>query len=162
MCGAASGNITNMALKPSKTGLSEKLQELCAATRKWTFWNDPRRRSAVVNLFLNSLRNACKVNFPNILKNILNVKQPFTPACCVRTEITKRSLYYYGCTLTNYLDGISYLFTSKFFICTFFYLHYYQYQCDAYVFHSFSTSLCSGLPLITDSFLHLKGLPWAV
>ena len=30
-------------------------------------------RSADVNLFLNSLRNACKVNVPSILNNILNV-----------------------------------------------------------------------------------------
>ena len=40
-----------------------------------------------------------------------------------------------------------------------FYLYYYQYQCNAYVYHSFSALLCSGLPLITDSFLHLKRLP---
>ena len=34
-----------------------------------------------------------------------------------------------------------------------------QYGRNAYVCYSFSTLLLSGLPLITDSFLHLKGLP---
>ena len=136
--------------------LIRSVLEYCVSVRGCFGERHKERRRISVFKFV---KKCCKVNFPNILKNILNVKQPFTPACCVRTEITKRSFYYYECTLTNYLDGISYLFTSKFFICTFFYLHYYQYQCDAYVFHSFSTLLCSGLPLIRDSFLHLKGLP---
>ena len=47
----------------------------------------------------------------------------------------------------------------NFFLYIVFYLYYYQYQCNAYVYHSFSALLCSGLPLITDSFLHLKRLP---
>ena len=67
-----------------------------------------------------------KVNVPNILKNILNVIIQFTPAPLdeatfyirllwgLRSQndlsITMGALF-----LTNYLDGISYLFTSKFF-----------------------------------------------
>ena len=35
--------------------------------------NGPRWRSADLNLFLNSLTNACKGNVPNILNNILNI-----------------------------------------------------------------------------------------
>ena len=38
--------------------------------------------------------------------------------------------------------------TNFFYLYIVFYQYYYQYQCNAYVYHSFSTLLCSGLPLI--------------
>ena len=74
---------------------------------------------------LNSLRNACKVNVPNILKNILNVIIQFTPAPLDEATFYIRLLWRLrsqkdlsvtmgALFLTNYLDGI---FTSKFFIC---------------------------------------------
>ena len=86
---------------------------------------EERRRKTVFKL----VKNTCKVNVPNILNNILNVIIQFTPAPLDRATFYIRLLWEQrsqndlsitmgALFLTNYLDGISYLFTSNFFICT--------------------------------------------
>ena len=77
--------------------------------------------SAVVKVFLNSLRNACKVNVPNIFKNILNVIIQFTPAPLDKATFYIRLLWRLWSQNDLSItigDGISYFFTFKFFICT--------------------------------------------
>ena len=89
---------------------------------KWPTLEERRRKTV-----LNSLRNACKVNDPNILKNILNVIIQFMPAPLDKATFYIRllrglrsqndlSITMGAFFLTNYLDGSSYLFASKFFI----------------------------------------------